>query len=146
MRISDLLSDLERKTVSLDCLVVRECSGVCVGQWGRSDWLELITAAQSVSVASLSGLARLVTRAGSHCPDISRGHYHHSDTIIPLSCTQYRQYRGEDLKHLHFTLSVCQSEGEIIPGRSITQLFLSPLRSNSINCEKSEHLNTSHME
>ena len=93
---------------------------------------------------TLSGHPRPVSggdHAGSHCPDIRRGHYQDSDSIIPLSCSQYQQYRGEGLKHNHFTL--CLSLGEIIPGWSISQLFLSPLRSNSINCEKSEHLNAS---
>ena len=91
---------------------------------------------------TLSGLARPVSghHAGWHCPDIRRGHYQDSDSIILLSCSQYQQYRGVGLKHNHFTLPL--SLGEIIPGWSISQLFLSPLRSNSINCEKSEHLNT----
>ena len=63
---------------------------------------------------------------GWDCQDIRRGHYHHSHTIIPLCATQYKQYRGEGVENT--SSSLCQSD------QSISQLFLSPLRSNSINC------------
>ena len=95
---------------------------VCVGQWGRSDWLQLITTSRQSVWAAQTGQP---SPAGCHCEDIRRGHYHHSDTIIPLSWAQYKQCRGEGLKHLHFTLSVCQSDGEIILGQRTDRASLS---------------------
>ena len=99
--------------ISIDSLISDVDSGeeerlpgliVCVGQWGRSDWLQLITTSRQSVWADQTGQ---LSPAGCHCQDIRRGHYHTS--LIPLyHCPQYNTNNAGGRDSNTFT-SLCPS-------------------------------------